>query len=160
MTLKCPFLSPLIPSSRGVRLLLWSGVRCPAPPTPGSFPHRALYCSWSIQRYQTVFLIPNMAATRHTQRCQMHQPPPEACSGAFFSSLTTADSLFFFTKDTQRHRRRLSSLQEDSKWTLSRCLEPKPQAATASILKVTDLMLVFLKTCQPFPSPTWCSSRN
>lgn len=42
-------------------------------------------------------------------------------------------------KDTQRHRRRLSSLLGDSRWTLSRCLEPKPQAATASVLKVTDL---------------------
>lgn len=97
MTLKCPFLSlslSLVPSSHGARLLLWSNVHRPAPPAPGSFPHRALYCSWSIQRYQTASLTPNMAAERHRQWCQMHPPPPTACSSTFFSSVTTAASLF------------------------------------------------------------------
>lgn len=48
----CSF-SSLSPSSCflwRVRLLLWSSVHCPAPPTPGSLPLWALYCSRSIQR--------------------------------------------------------------------------------------------------------------
>lgn len=156
-----PFsLSPLLPSSCGVRLLLWSSVHCPAPPTPGSFPHRALYCSWSIQRYQNDSITPNMAPKRRTQLCQMQQRPPAACSGTFCSFVMTASSLCFLMKDTQRHRLHLSCLQEDSKWTLSRCLEPKPQAATASILKVTDFILVVLKTCQAFHTPTGAANKS
>lgn len=57
----------------------------------------------------------------------------------YFSScncVTTALFSFISLKDTQHHRPLHSHQRGDCKWTLSQFLEPKPQAAVASILMV------------------------
>lgn len=147
----------LLPASCGVRLLLWSSVRCPAPPTPGSFPHRALYCSWSIQRYHRPTPSSKIWPPEHVTQLL---PDATACPGTFCSFIMMQPLFFPFTKDTQRHRLHLRCLQEDSRWTLSRCLEPKPQAATASIRKVTAFGLLVVKPRQSCHSPTWRRSSS
>lgn len=68
------------------------------------------------------------------------QKPKSPSSALFFmrNNFCNCSCILFhlFLKDTQRHRALRSSQQGDSKWTLSQFLEPKLQAATASILMV------------------------